>query len=60
MDPSDFQRVEQELQQHVQGLSPLQSKGLQNAQAWSSALIGSEHFYNINTVSLPFLFWYEF
>lgn len=37
MDPSDFQRVEQELQQHVQALSPLQSKGLQNAQAWSSA-----------------------
>lgn len=37
MDPSDFQRVEQELQQHVHGLSPLQSKGLHNAQAWSSA-----------------------
>lgn len=40
MDPSDFQRVEQELQQHVQALSPLQSKGLQNAQAWSSAPLG--------------------
>lgn len=40
MDPTDFQRVEQELQQHVQALSPLQSKGLQNAQAWSSAPLG--------------------
>ncbi|KAE8748880.1 hypothetical protein FOCC_FOCC004474 [Frankliniella occidentalis] len=37
MDPTDFQRVEQDLQQHVHGLASLQSKGLHNAQAWSSA-----------------------
>lgn len=40
MDPSDFQRVEQELQQQVHGQSSMQSKSLQNAQAWSSAPLG--------------------
>ncbi|XP_066992632.2 autophagy-related protein 2 homolog A [Anabrus simplex] len=37
MDPSDFHRVEQELQQQLHPLSTVRTKGLQYTQGWSTA-----------------------